>query len=404
MLSVVAPGGTGKSTLLRVFHAMAIELGHQVVRLDALDLPTLRPSFRVAFAEACGDAEVVLVDNFEALRGLEALVAEFVLDEAAAGNRFVFAGRLAPSPELRRVVDHGVALRGLALADLSPEEADEYLTRRGVQASQRPEIVQHSHGHALALALTADAQLASGAPIVLGRHPDLLAELASVFLRDIPDPLYQEAIRICALARTTTEEPLAALLGGQSDRAFAWLRGLSFVQSGSQGLTPHPLARDVLVADLRWRNMSAFQSTLHRLFEFYSQRVAAGHAPHTEFVKLSFLLRHSPVLRPFFDVPLGLDAALDVAQPTDAAVLAGLCQRHRGRNRRPCVPRGSSNSQRRSTWCARRTAACGASVPTSASTARARTCARAIQRRRAPGSSLCAASSSGRRRSPTCDG
>ncbi len=331
VMSIVAPGGTGKSTLLRVFHVLTAERGRTVVRLDALDLPTLRPAFRAAFREACGDAEVVLVDSFEALRGLEALVAESILDQPSGARRwFVLAGRLSPSAELRTVVEHGVTLRSLALADLSPEEADEYLAGRGVDARERPEMVRHSHGHALALALTADAHLASGAPITLGRHPDLLSELVSVFLRDIPDPVYQEAIRIAALARTTTEEPLAALLGGQSDRAFHWLRGLSFMQSRSHGLTPHPLARDVLVADLRWRNMAAFQSTLHRLFEFYSQRVAAGHAAHTEFVQLSYLLRHSPVLRPFFDIPLGLDAALDVAQPGDAAALVRLCERHRG--------------------------------------------------------------------------
>ena len=35
---------------------------------------------------------------------------------------------------------------------------------------------------------------------------------------------------------------------------FEWLRGLSFVESGADGLFPHDLARDVLDADLRWRD------------------------------------------------------------------------------------------------------------------------------------------------------
>jgi hypothetical protein len=35
---------------------------------------------------------------------------------------------------------------------------------------------------------------------------------------------------------------------------FEWLRGLSFIESGRLGLYPHDLAREALVADLRWRH------------------------------------------------------------------------------------------------------------------------------------------------------
>ena len=41
---------------------------------------------------------------------------------------------------------------------------------------------------------------------------------------------------------------------------FAWLRDLSFVEAGPDGLFPHDLARDVLDADLRWRDPDGYKA------------------------------------------------------------------------------------------------------------------------------------------------
>ena len=48
---------------------------------------------------------------------------------------------------------------------------------------------------------------------------------------------------------------------------FAWLRGLSFVEQGPHGLYPHHLARDVLDADLRWRDPGGHADLVKRLTE-----------------------------------------------------------------------------------------------------------------------------------------
>lgn len=42
-----------------------------------------------------------------------------------------------------------------------------------------------------------------------------------------------------------------------------WLRGLSFIQTRPGGLFPHDIAREVLAADLRWRN-PGWYGELHR--------------------------------------------------------------------------------------------------------------------------------------------
>ena len=73
-----------------------------------------------------------------------------------------------------------------------------------------------------------------------------------------------QALAVCAHLRFTTEELLADILGhDQAAELFAWLRDLPFIERGPRGLFPHDLAREVLDADLRWRDRATYQ-TLHR--------------------------------------------------------------------------------------------------------------------------------------------
>ena len=46
----------------------------------------------------------------------------------------------------------------------------------------------------------------------------------------------------------------AALDGDDAGELFAWLCERSFVESGAYGAFPHDLAREVIDADLRWRD------------------------------------------------------------------------------------------------------------------------------------------------------
>ena len=79
----------------------------------------------------------------------------------------------------------------------------------------------------------------------------------------------------------TGEALLAALLGEEmAYPLFEWLRGLSFIQQGAHGLFPHDLARDVLDADLRWRNPQAYQ-TLHRQVRLYYGEQLRQHGPQS---------------------------------------------------------------------------------------------------------------------------
>ena len=46
---------------------------------------------------------------------------------------------------------------------------------------------------------------------------------------------------------------------------FDWLRDLSFVEAGPDGLFPHDLARDVIDRDLRWRDPESDQLVFRRV-------------------------------------------------------------------------------------------------------------------------------------------
>jgi hypothetical protein len=85
--------------------------------------------------------------------------------------------------------------------------------------------------------------------------PDLVGTLLRRFVEVVPSGLHRRGLEVCALARVTTEALLReALEVEDTHELFAWLRGLSFVESGPEGVFPHDLARNALEADLRWRD------------------------------------------------------------------------------------------------------------------------------------------------------
>jgi hypothetical protein len=66
-------------------------------------------------------------------------------------------------------------------------------------------------------------------------------------------------LEVCILAWATTEAMLADVLdAADAHHLFEWLRRLSFIEHGPYGLFPHDLAREVLDADLRWRNSDSY--------------------------------------------------------------------------------------------------------------------------------------------------
>jgi hypothetical protein len=115
----------------------------------------------------------------------------------------------------------------------------------------------------------------------------------------------------------TTEALLRAVLGPDTDAAldavdpdgagadahegFSWLHSLSFIEVGPDGVFPHELARDVLDADLRWRDAAEYTRIFRRVAGHVRERVGAvqGLEQQRAISDLKFLFRNIPgVLSP----------------------------------------------------------------------------------------------------------
>jgi len=94
------------------------------------------------------------------------------------------------------------------------------------------------------------------------------------FIEQVPSRTHRRALEVCARTRATTEAILADVLGAADVRGlFNWLRGLSFIEHGHEGLFPHDLARDVLHADLRWLDPENFRDLYMRLLRSFVRQL-----------------------------------------------------------------------------------------------------------------------------------
>ncbi|MPY95273.1 MAG: AAA family ATPase [Acidimicrobiia bacterium] len=351
VLFVHGPGGIGKTALLGVLASTAEAAGVRSVRLDMRTIEPTPTAFLARFAaglgwereEATPDAlarcgrVVVLVDALESAGPLDAWLRELFVSSLPADALVVVAGRLPPSPEWSADPGWRELLRVVPLGDLSADEAGRYLDLRGVDRALHGELFELTHGHPLALSLVADVldQRAGDrrGAIDLVEAPDVVRALIERFVDEIPGRRHREALAVCARARSTTEDLLRAAMGGEdAHELLAWLRSRSFVEEGRYGVFPHDLARDVLDADFRWRDRTAYED-LHlrvRAHVLGRLRRAEGLAQQRAAADLIYLHRLNPVMRSFFDWAHLSDAYADRLADGDPAPVLAMAERYHG--------------------------------------------------------------------------
>ncbi len=351
LLHIFGPGGIGKTTLLREMRAMAEEAGAAAVPIqgDAIE-PTpdvFNAALRLALAgdgsqgslellaaRAAQRCHILLIDAYEALLPLDDWLREHFMPNLPENVFAVLAGREPPTPGWRRDAGWQEALETLALRNLNREESGDFLTRRRTPAAQHDAIIDFTPGHPLALSLVAD--LFDQRPDTVFRpdaEPNIIKTLLEQFLDDLPSPQHRAALDLCCLVRGTTEALLAETLGAADAPAlFAWLRRLSFVDSGSRGLFPHDLAREALHTDLRWRNLDWYIELHHRARQYYARRlqITGGAEQQRTLFDYIFLHRDNPVVRPFYDWQAGAGHTPDRLRPADVPALVEMVRRHEG--------------------------------------------------------------------------
>ena len=325
VLWVHGPGGIGKSTLLGAYAETALNAGFTVAHIDARRIrPTpagIQAALRESFdpvesvprpsADPDGDrgrgSMVVIVDAAERLEPVEGWLREEFLPSLPAQTVVVIAGRRPPGEEWRADPGWREPLRVVSLRNLSRDAVQILLAVERIPGDALGQVMALTHGHPLALSLLIDAVRRSGTrpelPAALDELPDLVRALLSRVVDQVPSSRHRAALQISAHAAVTTEPVLRAALPMSDPQEVSdlwnWLRDLTFMEEGRAGIYPHDVARDILEADVRWRDPDAY-ADVHRRLRGYmidNIRTQAGspEALQQAVADLLFLVRDHPV-------------------------------------------------------------------------------------------------------------
>jgi hypothetical protein len=353
VLHIYGPGGVGKTSLLHELILLAQQTAVQAVYLDVRNVEPTPDSFLVALTLAAGGAPptnpldllgpqgqrtVLLVDTYETLTPLDAWLRDLFLPQFPANGLVVLAGRTPPAAAWRSDPGWQSLVRVLPLRNLTPEESHAYLNARTIAPAEHERIAHFTHGHPLAISLVADV-LEQNPELHFEptSTPDLVRTLLERFVQETPSPAHRFALEASALVRQMTESLLAAMLEMPDvHELFGWLRGLSFMDAGRQGLFPHDLVREALTADLRWRNPDWYAELHKRARTYYMDRLHQTQGPNQRRILLDFVYLHRDnfVLRPYFETFFeGHDVPtlwVDRMQPQDQRLLLQMVGNHEG--------------------------------------------------------------------------
>jgi hypothetical protein len=273
VLFVHGPGGVGKSALLRRFAQRAEEADRNVTILDGRMLDPSPSAFMAETRSMLADERaVLLVDTFERIRGLESWLRERFLPTLPVGALVVVAGRTPP--DMMWQADPGWAdmLQVIGLGDLEPMDAAALLDSRGAAGELHEPLLAFAGGHPLALSLGAAAATRNSTRWT-PTH-DMVATLLDRIVGDVPSPAHRHALEVCAHTYRSTHDVLRAVLPDEDVAAlFSWLRRLPFVESSPLGLYPHDVVREILEADLRWRDPHGYADMHRRVKAHHTQQI-----------------------------------------------------------------------------------------------------------------------------------
>jgi hypothetical protein len=327
VLHIFGPGGVGKTTLLQEFALMSERHGARPIYLDARHIDLSPDAFMKTLKASLGhyngasipdllDASpqrtVILIDTYEVLSPLDGWLRTNFLPQLPDTVLTVLAGRNPPDASWQGDVGWQDLVRVVSLRNLSQDESRAFLNKRGLPEDHQSGILEFTHGHPLALSLVVEVFSQRGH---MGLHPeespDVIKTLMERFVQQVPGPAHRAALEACALVRVTTEALLGEMLdmptsGSASEGVhalFEWLRELSFIESSAEGVFPHDLARETLVADLRWRNPDWYVELHRRARKYYTDRLnqTRGLAQQRLMLDTVFLHRENAVIRSFFD-------------------------------------------------------------------------------------------------------
>ena len=339
ILYLHGPGGVGKSSLLDVFADRSRRRGRRVVRIDARDIDATPAAIHRAMERprpegAAREALVLMLDTWELAAPIDSWLRESFLPTLPADALVVISSRNPPGPEWTAHPAWAPLLRVAGVRNLLPQESEELLRRQRIEPERIAALTELSYGHPLALTLLCELERqndAAGSSI--RDQPHLVHDLLGRCLDTLPQGEERLALSVCAHARATTEELLRDVLGlDDAGPLFAWLRSLSIMQEGPNGIFPHDLARDVIDADFRWRDLAGYIDMHARIRAPILRRIRSlrGIERQQAATDLLFMHRNGPVMGKMhvWDT-LGYGRAVP-AVDGDLPVILEMVERHEG--------------------------------------------------------------------------
>lgn len=322
LLHISGPGGIGKSALLHEFEYQCGRHGVTAVSLDGRDLEPHPEAFARALAERLGaDAEgiadcvtavnghaerlVLLLDRYEEIEALDRWLRHTFLPQLNGNVLFVLASRNALAPQWETDPGWRSLLRRRSLRNLTREDGIAFMAQRQIPDDQHQAIWRFTQGHPLALSLAAD--LFAQRPNIdfhPDAAPDMVQQLVSRFMEVVPSPAHRAALEACAIVRLMTEPLLAHMLATENaHELFTWLHTLSFIETSANGLSPNHVTREVMVANVRWRNPDWYRELHNRARSYYSERLHQTHGATQREVLINYIFMHrnNKVVRPFYE-------------------------------------------------------------------------------------------------------
>jgi hypothetical protein len=275
-----------------------------------------------------------VLDSYDAMTSIDGWIRETLIAGLPRSVSVVIGSRNPAGDRWRTDQAWRAISTAISLGPLSPEESREYFVLRNVTNVDIESALAFAHGHPLALALIADVVgSVPGRPFRPELAPHVVQMLVRAFVDRVPSPALRAALELCALVRSTNETLIAAVLETDDAGAlFNWLCGLSIIQLEEAGIFPHAAAREVLLADLRWRDPERLASLRDRALRFYLDRfVRSGIADQQRFISDAFFLRREmPEVHNFWSWA-GLER-FTAAQATsaDTPEIRELVARHEG--------------------------------------------------------------------------
>jgi len=238
VIFVHGPGGSGKTALLRAMSRIADAAGLRTHWIHGVsEVLTADSSDREAGAKT--SHPVVFVDSLESLGVSADSLRRDLLPAMPATAVFVIASRHPPDLGWRRSGWEHLTSE-IRLSGLSRAESALVLEQLDVPVDAVDTVDAWAMGLPLSLVLAADAYVSRG---VLPPGAEVSRTLMAIVGEGELDPEFNDALHVCAIARTTTRALLSAVLPDGAPSAFAWLAGRSFIEATDDALVPHPLVR-----------------------------------------------------------------------------------------------------------------------------------------------------------------